>query len=102
MNDSCCTNFKPPCKTSADALNDPEYGFEKIGNAITLKETSIWYDQVQTEMLVANKDLCFLLLYIPKHSFIATIKADVKWRNKVPLLIDFYWATVFPKLMAIA
>jgi hypothetical protein len=85
--------------SAEDALTDTSYGFVKDSNGnITLKTTSIWYDQIQAQLHVCERKLCYLMMYIPKQSFIVEVPFDSSWTANVDKLYNLYWKDVFPSL----
>jgi hypothetical protein len=66
-----------------------------------LKRTSVWYDQVQGQLWVTQRDWCdFVLFTLNGPLGVERIYADTDWIDSVvPRLNNFYDRNVFPAIL---
>ena len=93
-------SFKFRQGTSEEAIAYGPYGLYRNQHGVLMMgENSIYYDQVQLQMLCTNLNLCYFVINIPEQSIIVQVHSNNDWRKKALKAIDFYKVCILPKLM---
>lgn len=97
----CSSKYKN--KTREDIANVRGYHFTPDDNGKpTLKRTSSWYDQVQAQMFICERDWCDFMLYtLNGPPSVQRVYKDDEWlETAVPRVNRFYDRYILPKLLS--
>lgn len=64
-----------------------------------LKKNHVYWHQVQGQMYITNRDMCYFVVWTVKDCVTLTIRRDIEWGHNINLLQDFYYLHIFPKLV---
>ena len=65
----------------------------------TLKKDHIYWHQVQGEMYFSQRKCCYFVVWTAKNSAVIRIERDDTWAANIPLLTQFYFNHIFPKVV---
>ena len=65
----------------------------------TLKKDHIYWLQVQGEMYFSQRKFCYFVVWTAKNSAVIRIERDETWAANIPLLTQFYFNHIFPKVV---
>jgi len=64
-----------------------------------LKKDHIYWHQVQGEMYFSQRKFCYFVVWTAKNSAVIRIERDDTWAANIPLLTQFYFNHIFPKVV---
>ena len=87
--------------TIEEALKSISFCLEKIesGQGYTLRKDHVYWDQVQGQMYLSCRKLCFFVAWTTKDVAVMKIERDDSWSANIPHLIKFYCDYIFPKIV---
>ena len=65
----------------------------------TLKKDHIYWHQVQGEMYFSQRKFYYFVFWTAKNSAVIRIERDDTWAANIPLLTQFYFNHIFPKVV---
>ena len=69
------------------------------GNGYTLKKNHIYWDHVQGEMFFTQRKFCYFVVWTSKDVAVVKIEQDETWNANIPILKEFYFKHIFPKIV---
>lgn len=83
--------------TAADIQNDRKYCFDTDG---TLKTNHAYYHQIQGQLSILNRSICYFIVWTTKETIILPIEKDPNWELNVQNLLKFYQEQFIDRLMS--
>ena len=79
----------------------PTFCLEKAedGNGYILKKDHVYWDQVQGEMFFTQRKFCYFVVWTSKDVALVKIEQDETWDANIPILKEFYFKNIFPKIV---
>ena len=82
-----------------EALKDKNFCLEKEKDgSLCLKKNHDYWHQVQGQMFLTKRKLCFFVVWTTKQVVILNIVRDESWGVNLDILQDFYFSHIFPKV----
>ena len=85
--------------TIAEALECKNFCLEKKGQGYALKKSSHYWHQVQGQMYITGRNICYFVVWTTKESAILPIQKDPTWEENILHLQDFYTLNMIPALV---
>jgi hypothetical protein len=86
--------------TIAEACNCKDFYLSVNENGIIrLRESHNYYHQIQGQLHLTNRDVCFLVVYTVKEIAIVEVQKDISWASNISKLISFYRDQLLPRLI---
>lgn len=104
VSEKCLIEVKCPFKyrnvmNLKEALtNDKSYIIYYEGGKVVVNEHHIYYDQIQGELHITNKDMCYLVVWTPNDSIIKRISKNNEWKSNINVIKSFYLKHFLPHL----
>jgi hypothetical protein len=87
-------------KLSEKLLEDKSYIIYKNEyNKTTVNKEHIYYDQIQGQLHLCDKEICFLIVWTPQETEVIEIKKDPDWISNISILQDFYLDKFIPHVL---
>lgn len=85
--------------TIAEAVSEPKFcvGVERQGYA--LKKSHAYWHQVQGQLHLTGRDVCYFVVWTTKESLIIPIPKDEAWGPNIVILEEFYRHYLLPALV---
>ena len=102
------TVLEPKCpyternQTIEEAIaTSPTFCLEKAedGNGYILQKDHVYWDQVQGEMFFTQRKFCYFIVWTSKDVAVVKIEQDETWDANIPILKEFYFKHIFPKIV---
>ncbi|CAH2008146.1 unnamed protein product, partial [Acanthoscelides obtectus] len=96
ISENCIIEVKCPFKhRNAEKLSEVLTSNENYvvfydNSSWSINENHIYYHQVQGQLYITNKDMCYLVIWIPKDTIIMRISRNDEWKNNINTLKSFY------------
>ena len=86
--------------TINEAVMSKGFCLEKSGDdKFTLKKSHIYYHQIQGQLYVTERQLCFFVIWTLKQTFILEIQKDTEWGHNLEKLRTFYKETMLKNIL---
>ncbi|KAJ8271609.1 hypothetical protein COCON_G00104680 [Conger conger] len=86
--------------TIEEAVSELDYFFlEKVGEDYQLRQNHDYWHQIQGQIHIAGRDVCYFVVWTTKDRVIVPIKRDKEWQPNLQLLENFYESKLLPKLL---
>ena len=82
-----------------ESLKQKGFCLEVTDNGITLKNTHAYWHQVQGQLYLAKREICFFVVWTIKWTKICQIHRDPSWEVNLGRLREFYFTSIFPKIV---
>ena len=86
--------------TIAECLQDNTFCLEQNCEELTLKKSHQYWHQVQGQLQLTDRQLCYFVVWTLKDVHIEKIMRDDTWVSNLALLRTFYMNNLFPRLTA--
>lgn len=95
ISERCLIEVKCPFKFRnekilQEVLTKKNYIVFYENNEIVLNENHNYYHQIQGALHITNKDMCYLVVWIPNDILIVRISKDEEWKENIDILKSFY------------
>ena len=88
--------------TIEEAVKSSTFCLEKCETKQTgyaLKKDHVYWHQVQGEMYFSRRKFCYFVVWTTKDVAVLRIERDNTWAANIPLLTEFYFNHIFPKIV---
>ena len=88
--------------TIEEAVKSSTFCLEKCETEQTgyaLKKDHVYWHQVQGEMYFSQRKFCYFVVWTTKDVAVLRIERDNTWAANIPLLTEFYFNHIFPKIV---
>lgn len=87
--------------TVAEAVESATFCLEKCtsGQGYALKKDHVYWHQVQGEMYFSRRRFCYFVVWTTKDIAIVKIERDEEWVANIPVLTQFYFDNIFPRIV---
>ena len=86
--------------TIVDAVMSEKFCLERSQDgSFVLKKEHVYWHQVQGQMYLTNRNLCYFVVWTTKDVVILKIARDLSWEKNLDILRDFYYYHIFPKIV---
>ena len=87
--------------TIAEAVGSATFCLEKCesGHGYTLKKDHVYWHQVQGELYFSQRNFCYFVVWTTKDIAIVKIERDKTWVANIPVLTQFYFDNIFPRIV---
>ena len=83
-----------------EALKSESFFLKKEENGeFILKKDHVYWHQVQGQLHITNREICYFVVWNLKDCKILSIRRDKEWEHNINLLQDFYYLHIFPKVV---
>jgi len=65
-----------------------------------LKKDHVYWHQVQGELYFSRRKFCYFVVWTTKDLAVVKVERDDSWATNIPLLLQFYFNNIFPKIVA--
>ena len=69
------------------------------GQGYVLKKDHVYWHQVQGEMFFSHRKFCYFVVWTTKDIAITKIERDETWAANIPVLTQFYFDNIFPRIV---
>ena len=69
------------------------------GHGFVLKKDHVYWDLVQGEMFFSQRKFCYFVVWTSKDVAVVKIERDETWAPNIPILTEFYFKHIFPKIV---
>ena len=81
-------------------LQSKEFHLQKLTDgSYELKRNHRYWHQVQGQLYLTGRRICYFVTWTPKESLVLAIEKDHSWSDNLDLLEDFFKVHMFPKLI---
>jgi hypothetical protein len=86
--------------TIAEGAECGTFCLEKMEDGkFTLKKNHVYWHQVQGQLHLTNRRLCYFVVWTSKECVSIPIAKDDAWKDNLEILKDFYYNQIFPKVV---
>ena len=64
-----------------------------------LKRDHVYWHQVQGQMFLTKRTMCYFVVWTTKETAILKIPRDENWKPNIDIMTDFYFHHIFPKIV---
>lgn len=89
--------FKHRMSTAEEIQQDSKYCFDAEGK---LKTNHPYYHQLQGQLLILDRTLCYFIVWTTKETIILPVQRDPNWESNIQHLLKFYEKHFIEKLMS--
>lgn len=91
-NEDAILEVKCPFKFRDEKMifNDPKYLIYTNEDGLVVNKNNDYYHQIQGQLYITKKSLCYLVIWTPKSTDMFEIAKDVEWERNFSLLKTFY------------
>lgn len=82
--------------TAEEVIMDPKYCFRGTSE---LDKNHEYYHQIQGQLFLTNRSLCYLVIWTTVDVIICLVQADPQWANNIQTLYSFYYNVFLDKLL---
>ncbi|XP_065056838.1 uncharacterized protein LOC135685036 [Rhopilema esculentum] len=83
--------------TIEEAIRSENFYIKKYDDGVyQLKQTHDYWHQIQGQLHLTDREVCFFVVWTTKQSFIIQIKKDPAWAENLLILKDFYIKNMIP------
>ena len=86
--------------TIAEAVKAPAFCRCVEGQGYALKQTHAYWHQVQGQLHITCRDVCYCVVWTTKEAIIISISKDPAWTQHLDVLEEFYRQHVLPVLVS--
>lgn len=72
-----------------ECLKEKNFFLKKHGSELYLPKDHDYYHQIQGQLFLSNRTLCYLVVQIEKDNVILKIKKDIEWEHNIKCILDF-------------
>jgi len=106
VNSSHIVEVKCPWKywnavLEVEITKNHDYILYKENNELFVNKTHPYWDQIQGQLYLTNRQFCYLVIWTPKQALITEIEKDVKWIENLEILETFFIEKYIPYLVDI-
>ena len=87
--------FKQRDKLLVEALQDKSFCLQRTDNEISLKKDHVYWHQVQGQLHITQRKLCFFVVWTRNWTVTIEIAKDSSWGANILKLKDFYFSHIF-------
>lgn len=88
--------FKYRTKTISEIIRDKKCC---LNDQVQLKTSHIYYHQIQGQLTILNKSLCYLMIWTTKETAIIPVNRNSSWEINLSILQKFYVERLIDILM---
>jgi len=85
--------------TIEEAIECQNFCMEKMEEGYSLKKSHPYWHQVQGQIYITGRDLCYFVVWTTKETAILPVLKDPTWEPNILHLQDFYTLNIIPKLV---
>nr|CAH7713590.1 unnamed protein product [Callosobruchus chinensis] len=106
VSEKCLIEVKCPFKYRNRELLSEELSIDKNyiisfnNSSWIINETHAYYHQIQGELHITGRDMCYLVIWIPKDVVILRIARDDEWVANMNILKSFYLEQFLPNIIS--
>ena len=82
--------------TISEAVESGDFYIEKSDGRYNLNEEHNYRHQVQGQLHLTNRDICYFVVWTTKQSLILSIRRDPTWVKILPVFKNFYMKHIIP------
>ncbi|KAI4455404.1 hypothetical protein MML48_9g00009794 [Holotrichia oblita] len=104
IDDNILVEVKCPYKYRNAVLSevlahDKTYIITEEANEMRVNQQHDYWQQIQGQLHITNRDICYLIIWTPAECKIVTIEKDVEWTTNINVLKNFYINKFIPFLL---
>jgi len=84
---------------STEIENDHSYIIYKENDHILVNKQHPYWDQIQGQLYLTNRKLCYLVIWTPMQSIITEVQKDDEWESNLGILESFFIQKYIPYLI---